>query len=347
MGRAVFPPCYLPWHQTMVEVMKIMATSFKSSHARTATLRAPNPAAGHCWPTPLPETPKHPWASLGQSLVGSLLLFPGSWCAEDSAYALQECDLNVGAFDIVQRSLRLTSFLLIHFPLWFIYFYLAIFYLTDSIFCLIILLFVPSRVFFISFIALFIIYQLLFISSRSLLNLSCIYSILVSRIFICDSILFSRFWIIFTIIIWNSSGRFLISSSFVWFRGSLSCSFALLHSTIQGQICPLLQVFLDFLLFHSSPLQWKGHLFWVLVLQGLVGLHRIIQLQLLQHYWLGHRHGLWWYWTVCLGNEQRSFCRFRDCIQVLHFQLSCWPWWLLHFFWGIPAHSSTYNGHLS
>ena len=32
-----------------------------------------------------------------------------------------------------------------------------------------------------------------FISSRSLLKLSCIFSILVSRLFICDSILFSRF----------------------------------------------------------------------------------------------------------------------------------------------------------
>ena len=28
---------------------------------------------------------------------------------------------------------------------------------------------------------------------------------------------------------------------------------------------------------------------WVLVLKVLVGLHRIVQLQLLQHYWLGHR----------------------------------------------------------
>ena len=33
--------------QTMVELMKIMATSFKRSHARTATLGAPDPAAGH------------------------------------------------------------------------------------------------------------------------------------------------------------------------------------------------------------------------------------------------------------------------------------------------------------
>ena len=68
------------------------------------------------------------------------------------------------------------------------------------------------------------------------------------------------------------------------------------------------------------------------VLKGLVGLHRTVQLQLLQRYWLGHRLGLLWYWMVCLGNEQRSFCHFWDCIQVLHFRLFCWPWWLLHFF---------------
>ena len=30
----------------------------------------------------------------------------------------------------------------------------------------------------------------------------------------------------------------------------------------------------------------------MLVLEGLVGLHRTIQLQLLQHWWLGHRLGL-------------------------------------------------------
>ena len=71
--------------------------------------------------------------------------------------------------------------------------------------------------------------------------------------------------------------------------------------------------------------------FWVSVLEGLVDLHRTIQLLLLQHYWSGHRLGLLWYWMVCLGNEQRSFCRFWDCIQVLHIRLFCWLWWLLHF----------------
>ena len=33
--------------------------------------------------------------------------------------------------------------------------------------------------------------------------------------------------------------------------------FALLHSVFQGQICLLLQVFLDFLLLHSSPYNEK------------------------------------------------------------------------------------------
>ena len=68
----------------MVEVTKIMATSFKRSPTHTAACRAPNPAAGHRQPTPLPETPGHSQASLGQSLTGSLLLFPGSWYSQES-----------------------------------------------------------------------------------------------------------------------------------------------------------------------------------------------------------------------------------------------------------------------
>ena len=67
-----------------------MVTSFKKSHAHIAPLSAPNPASGHCQPTPLMETPGHSQASLGQSLVGSLLLPPGSWCAKGSACALPE-----------------------------------------------------------------------------------------------------------------------------------------------------------------------------------------------------------------------------------------------------------------
>ena len=61
----------------MVEVMKIMVISLKRSQASTAIVHAPNPAAGHQRPMPLPETPGHPQASF---LWGhcSFLLCPGA-----------------------------------------------------------------------------------------------------------------------------------------------------------------------------------------------------------------------------------------------------------------------------
>ena len=67
----------------------------------------------------------------------------------------------------------------------------------------------------------------------------------------------------------------------------LAC--ALLHFVLQGQICLVLQVSLDFPLLHFSPLYWKGHLLGVLVLEGLAGLHRTVQfssVQLLSRVWL-------------------------------------------------------------
>ena len=88
MVCAVFPPCYLTWGQTMVDVMKIMVTSFKRSHAFIVTLSDPNPAAGHCLPIPPPETPESSRAWLDQSLVGSLLLSPGPCCTQGFFCAL-------------------------------------------------------------------------------------------------------------------------------------------------------------------------------------------------------------------------------------------------------------------
>ena len=95
--------------------------------------------------------------------------------------------------------------------------------------------------------------------------------------------------------------------------GKTLLAFALLPFVLQGQTCLLLQVSFDFLLLYSSFLWWKGHLFLVLVLEDLVGLHKTIQLQLFQHYWLGHRLWLLWYWMTCIRNDQRSFCHFWDC----------------------------------
>ena len=74
----------------MVEVMKIMVTSFKRPPACSATFNAPDPAASHYWPTPPLETLGHSRASLGQSLLGSLLLSPGSWYTQGFVCSLQE-----------------------------------------------------------------------------------------------------------------------------------------------------------------------------------------------------------------------------------------------------------------
>ena len=95
--------------------------------------------------------------------------------------------------------------------------------------------------------------------------------------------------------------------------------FALLHSALQGQILPFTPGVSWLPTFAFQYPIMKRTSLGVLVLNGLVDLHRTIQLQLLQCYWLGHRLGLLWYWMVFLGNEQRSFCPFWDCIQVLHF----------------------------
>ena len=70
--------------------MVLKITSFKRFHAYIDALSAPDSAAGHHQPTPLPETPGHSWASLGQSLVGSFLLSPGSWCTQGLVCALKK-----------------------------------------------------------------------------------------------------------------------------------------------------------------------------------------------------------------------------------------------------------------
>ena len=60
----------------MVEVMKIMVTSFKRCYPCPATLTAPNPTAGHHWPTPTLET----WTLPDKSgSVSCGIIAPSSW----------------------------------------------------------------------------------------------------------------------------------------------------------------------------------------------------------------------------------------------------------------------------
>ena len=106
-----------------------------------------------------------------------------------------------------QKSLMLSSFLLIHFSFSLSASFISTIISSTSLIlssASVIPLLVLSRVLLISVIAFFHYWLNIFISSRSLLNISCIFSILVYSLFICNTILFSRIWIIFTIIILNS-----------------------------------------------------------------------------------------------------------------------------------------------
>ena len=67
-----------------------MAPSFKRSSAPTVSLSAPDPASRPPPTHASQETPGHSQASLGQYFVGTLLLSPGSWCAQGFVCALQE-----------------------------------------------------------------------------------------------------------------------------------------------------------------------------------------------------------------------------------------------------------------
>ena len=116
--------------------------------------------------------------------------------------------------------------------------------------------------------------------------------------------------------------------------------------------------------------------FWSLEVQGLVSLQEnLFQVPLSPAYfWFS---GNFWYSLACRGiilklfnfsffsvtgwgtdldycdiewfalEMNRDHLSFLRLHPALHFGFFCGPWWLLHFFWGIPAHSSRCNGHLS
>ena len=121
------------------------------------------------------------------------------------------------------------------------------------------------------------------------------------------------------------------SKTSILYHSAFFVTFALLHSVLQGQICLLLQVSLDFLLLHSSALWWKGHCFGVLFLEGLIGLHRTVQLQLLQHYCLRHRLGLLYIEWFALETNWGYSVTFEIAPKYCILD-SCWLWELLHFF---------------
>ena len=68
--------------------------------------------------------------------------------------------------------------------------------------------------------------------------------------------------------------------------GKTLLGFDLLHFVLQGQICLLLWYLLTSYFCIPVP-YYERTSFWLLVLEGRVGLHRTVQLQFLQHYWSG------------------------------------------------------------
>ena len=176
----------------------------------------------------------------------------------------------LGHLTLSPRSLRLSSFLFILFSS-LLHLFLPFYRLPHLSYLLppLFIYWFPPECFWSHLLHYSLLIDSFFISSRSLLSMSCIFSVLVSRLFIYNSILFSRFWIIFTIIILNSfSSRLSISSSFVWFGGHLSCSFT----------CWIFLCF--FILFRLLCLQWPfcrlevccSSLLWCLFPVGGVGL---------------------------------------------------------------------------
>ena len=148
--------------------------------------------------------------------------------------------------------------------------------------------------------------------------------------------------------------RVFITSAFSWQNSASLCPASFCTQRPNLPVTPDISWHPTFAF--QSPIMKRTYFFGVLVLEGLVGLHRNIQLQHLQYCWLGRRLGLLWYWMDCLGNEQRLFCHFWDYIQVLHFWLFCWLWWLLisskgflptvvdiMFIWVKFTHSNTFS----
>ena len=85
MGGAVFSLLFT-WGQTMVEVMKIMATSFKRSHAHITTLSAPQPWS---WLPPTHASAGDSWTLTGRSgSVSHRVTAPFCWVLVSTRFCL-------------------------------------------------------------------------------------------------------------------------------------------------------------------------------------------------------------------------------------------------------------------
>ena len=92
-GGAVFPPCSLSSGGRGNGNDGYLHQKDLCKHAmapRTVLVSVTSSAAGHCQLMPPPETSKHTKASVAQSLRGSPLLSPVSWCTQGFLSPLKE-----------------------------------------------------------------------------------------------------------------------------------------------------------------------------------------------------------------------------------------------------------------
>ena len=90
-GWGCVPSLSFTWGQAMVDVMKIMGTSLKRSHAHTATLSAPNPCSR---PLPTHTSTRDYWTLMGKSGSFSYgVTAPSSWVLVCTRFCL--CPLRV------------------------------------------------------------------------------------------------------------------------------------------------------------------------------------------------------------------------------------------------------------
>ena len=156
------------------------------------------------------------------------------------------------------------------------------------------------------------------------------------------------------------SGFPLVAKKIIWFQHQVVgrrcflwsvCSldktllgFVLLHIVLQGQTFMLFGVSLDFLLLHFNPSSMmKTTSFFSVSCRSSQNWPTSDSSALV----LWHRFALLRCWMICLGNKPNHSAIFFRFHPSLHFTFFCWPWRLLHFFYGILAYSSRYNGHLN
>ena len=91
---------------------------------------------------------------------------------------------------------------------------------------------------------------------------------------------------------------------------------ALLHLYSKTKLACSAISWLSTFVFQSPHAKDIFFFFLVLDFEGLLGLWRTSQLQLLWPLSLGHGLEIQWCWMVCHGSELRSFCHLWDCTQV-------------------------------